>query len=417
MAYQIESIIGAEVGGVTSERLESAVREHREREVPRLAMLWNYYRNPMERAGAGGRGYRLAQERGLPARLTSGSDERAARREVVIENDIGWRIGAMVDFLFGQGIKVHSSAADAELAQRIERALERVWEDSGGQGFLQDVALMGHVYGYVDLLVRQLPDASVRIELIEPSRGVALVSAHDYRVTDAYALIGAEGTTEVLTAQGHQVYQDSGDGPELIAQEPGAGMLPVAHIQNLSQPLAYAGLSEVEALIPLQDELNTRLSDRAARVTMQSFKMYLAKGIEGFDKSAIGPGQYWTTENTSAEIQAFGGDGDSPSEESHINEVREALDKISAVPPLATGVVKAKVGNLTSESALRLTLAGLLARTARKRITYGRGIIEASRIALAMLAQRGVLETSEEQRGLSIEWADPLAGIAQLRSA
>src|SRR5207248_2300241 len=34
------------------------------------------------------------------------------------------------------------------------------------------------------------------------------------------------------------------------------------------------GTSEIDALIPLQDELNTRLSDRANRVTMQSFRMY-----------------------------------------------------------------------------------------------------------------------------------------------
>ena len=67
----------------------------------------------------------------------------------------------------------------------------------------------------------------------------------------------------------------------------------------------------------------------------------------------------------------------SPSEDRHIDELREALDKLSGVPPLATGVVRAKVGNLSSENALRLTLQGLIARTARKRITYGRGITQA----------------------------------------
>ena len=54
------------------------------------------------------------------------------------------------------------------------------------------------------------------------------------------------------------------------------------HIQNLPQPFFYAGQSEIEPLIALQDELNTRLSDRANRVTFQSFKMYLGKGIEHF---------------------------------------------------------------------------------------------------------------------------------------
>ena len=42
----------------------------------------------------------------------------------------------------------------------------------------------------------------------------------------------------------------------------------------------FEGLSDVEPLISLQDELNTRLCDRANRVTMQSFRMWLGKGID-----------------------------------------------------------------------------------------------------------------------------------------
>src|SRR5690606_4574016 len=124
------------------------------------------------------------------------------------------------------------------------------------------------------------------------------------------------------------------------------GRVPVVHVQNVAQPYRYEGLSEVEPLIPLQDELNARLSDRASRVTMQSFKMYLVKGIEGFDAMPVGPGQIWCTENAQASIEAFGADASSPSEESHIKEIRDALDKTSGVPPLATGVVQGRVGNL-----------------------------------------------------------------------
>ena len=57
------------------------------------------------------------------------------------------------------------------------------------------------------------------------------------------------------------------------------GFLPIVHIQNVAQPYLYEGISDVEILVPLQDELNTRLSDRASRITFQTFKMYLAKGI------------------------------------------------------------------------------------------------------------------------------------------
>jgi hypothetical protein len=177
-----------------------------------------------------------------------------------------------------------------------------------------------------------------------------------------------------------------------------AGEVPVVHIQNLSQPFRYEGQGEVEPLIPLQDELNTRLSDRASRVTMQSFKMYLAKGVEGFDRAPVMPGVVWSTDNPDAEVVAFGGDAASPSEEAHIREVRDALDKASGVPPLASGVVQARIGNLSSANALRITLMGVLAKTARKRVTYGAGVQRACRLVLGAPADRGT----------RLDWPDPL---------
>jgi uncharacterized membrane protein len=183
-----------------------------------------------------------------------------------------------------------------------------------------------------------------------------------------------------------------------------SSVVPVVHIQNMSQPFVYGGLGEVEALIPLQDELNTRLSDRANRVTLQSFKMYLARGIEGFDGSGVGPGTVWSTDNPDASIVSFGGDASSPSEDRHIGEIREAMDKISGVPPLAGGVVKAKLGNLSSANALRVTLMGLIAKTMRKRVTYGRGIEQVSGMILRVLDEAGVLRIKESERGTRVVW-------------
>jgi hypothetical protein len=186
------------------------------------------------------------------------------------------------------------------------------------------------------------------------------------------------------------------------------GRLPVVHIQNLPQPFFYEGLSEVEPLIPLQDELNTRLSDRANRVTLQSFKMYLGKGIENFLERPVGPGQMWSTENPEAEVQAFGGDGPNPSEDEHIREIREAMDKTSTVTPVAAGLIRNKVGNLTSENALRIVMMGLLARTEKKRVTYGQGIADLCELILDTLDATGVFKTRPEDRRVRLHWPSPL---------
>lgn len=483
--------------GLDEARLDHLIAEHRTRRVPRLDTFWRYFRNPMEPRPApltvdaftptsGRRSYRLAQEAGLPSRLTAGDGSvDRPQREIVIENDIAWRIQTMVDFMFGKPLQVLSTAADEGLRRTIERVLDAVWEASGGIALLQDMALLGHVYGYVDLVLRLdesalIHDADslrlaldsgstealsdlIRIEVVEPRRGIPVLHPADYRRLNAYIIhvdreasgvaSGADahdaGTREdaespdtrpmwirrwsprppgrgAAHASSHgaargprtvQVVEVLGPGVRqvyhagaLVRDETSAllpGVLPVAHIQNISQPFRYEGVSEVEPLIPLQDELNTRLSDRANRVTLQSFKMYLAKGFEPLGDATIGPGQLWRTDNTEASIEAFGGDSASPSESEHIEQVREAMDKLSAVPPLAGGVVRAKIGNLSSANALRITLLSLLSKTARKRVAYGAGIARISRMVLAALDAAGVLRTGAAERGVRLVWPDP----------
>jgi len=432
-------------------RIQSLLDRHFGSTLPRFERLWNYYRNPLRPVGHGGghggggssessgRWYRLAQEDALPARLTGrtepGSpltdDRNPARREVVIENDITWRIHALVDLMFGKPIRIHSTCADPVRRTLIERTLDTVLEASGGIGLLQDAALLGHIFGHVDLTIR-IDDAfdgpsSVRIEPIDPRRGIAILNPTDYRAIESYIVatpVAGELTqprppsarrsgsqrpmrVQTITRTGWSVEEH---GRELShgTHEWTHGRLPIVHIQNIAQPFHFEGLSEVEPLIPLQDELNTRLSDRANRITLQSFRMYLAKGIDGFENQPVAPGQLWVTDNKDASIQSFGGDLPTPGEDRHIDELRDALDKASGVPPLASGVVQAKIGNLSSANALRITLMGALSKTARKRVTYGRGLAEVCRLVLEALDHLGFVATTPEDRGVRLTWPDPL---------
>jgi hypothetical protein len=323
------------------------------------------------------------------------------------------------------------------------------------------MAVLGSVYGFVDCFVRPgeqilahftssfTPSASfeqvlqlaqaIGLELIEAPRALPILDEDDYKHIRYYVqhffqrrnslsrggsflrrlfsgLGGGSATeggdrrevvavTEITSSTAWQRYEDK----ELVAAgEVPWGFFPVVHIQNIAQPYYYEGTSDVEALMPLQDELNTRLSDRANRITFQSFKMYLGKGIEGFEERPISPGRMWHTDNPDATIEEFGGDFGVPSEDSHIAEIREAMDKASGVTPLVAGVLKNKLGNLTSAVALRLTLMGMLSKTERKRYTYGEGLKRICGMVLEILDKAGLYASSEADRQVDIVFPSPL---------
>ena len=439
--------------------------------------LWNYYANPRIELADGrlsetGRCYVQAQESGLPARITgyvqSGQGARmlrdVQRKEVVIENDIAWRVNAAVDFLFGKPIDLVSKSPDEQKRTDIESILKVLFSANGGIGFLQDMAVLGSVYGFVDCYVRpgneifervtsssfqnppkdslttgSLDEAqrlvqTIALELIEAPRALPILDENDYKQIRYYVqhfyqkknsiaskrsflsriLSGKRdaadrrqtvAVTEITSADAWQRYEDR----QLVAEgRLPWGFLPVVHIQNVAQPYFYEGNSDVEPLIPLQDELNTRLSDRASRITFQSFKMYLGKGIEGFEEKPISPGRMWYTDNPEASIEEFGGDAAAPSEALHISEIREAMDKVSAVTPLVAGVLKDKLGNLTSAVALRLTLMGMLSKNERKKFTYSEGIRQICRFVLGMLDTAGIYKTSPADRDVDVIFPSPL---------
>src|SRR5436190_432214 len=113
----------------------------------------------MEMTKAGG-----AQGWGLPGRITgvrSGYEPfdvadgaGVSRKEVVIENDIGWRVETMADYLFGKPLVVASAAPDPARREVIGRLLRMILAQNGGIQFLQQLAVIGSVHGFVDVVVK-----------------------------------------------------------------------------------------------------------------------------------------------------------------------------------------------------------------------------------------------------------------------
>lgn len=483
------------------EHLDAAIDELVHRRRPHYRRLWAYYRNPLlpnaatgDSGGGSDRPYRQGQEWGLPSRITgvrAATDPdhppqrvaQVSRKEVVVENDIAWRIDTGVDFLFGRPLLLESTAPDTQRREFLTTLFQAIFERHGGARFFQQLALLGSVHGFVDVLVKLDPKAAnlpgqwseqglfhtpdqlprkraerqdwlarlaplIHLEIVEPNRALPLRHPADGRVLQAYAQVydlpvarPRPGTTspgasprrtpllrrwftsrsaareaaagapqavqvvELISASHWQRYENQ----TLMQQGINSlGEIPLVHIQNLAMPFEYSGTSDVEPLIPLQDELNTRLCDRAHRVTMQSFKMYLGKGIDDFLDQPIAPGRMWLAGRDDASVTEFGGDANCPSESAHIADIREALDKTSGITPLAAGVIKTRLGQVSSGVALRIISQATLNKTDRKRTAYGAALARLCELALGWLDCAGIFITRPQERGITLHWPSPL---------
>ena len=141
-------------GELDADFLEWLVDEHSVDIQKHFTKLWEYYSNPTyelsdissydKKAGESGRCYVQAQEYGLPARITGlvhcgdagvfggRAVKDVQRKEVVVENDIAWRINAAVDFLFGKPVSFVSRSPDSQKRTEIEAILKAVFAANGG---------------------------------------------------------------------------------------------------------------------------------------------------------------------------------------------------------------------------------------------------------------------------------------------
>ena len=184
MGFELDIFRKAGEEELVADYIEWLVDEHSVNIQRHFGRLWEYYANPMvEASGLGacerkvsesGRCYVQAQEYGLPSRITgllhlanagvlgARPVKDIQRKEVVIENDIAWRVNAAVDFLFGKPISFVSKSPDKSTSAKVEAVIKALFAANGGVSFFQDMAVLGSVYGFVDCFVRPGDDITAR---------------------------------------------------------------------------------------------------------------------------------------------------------------------------------------------------------------------------------------------------------------
>ncbi len=219
-----------------------------------------------------------------------------------------------------------------------------------------------------------------------------LWSAAEGRVqVDACDVMNVEpvwgGNNRRLTAltyryvSGGVAYEEEWTDARLIIRENGAatsdgpnpyGYIPFIFFANQPIPKSPWGMSDLEPLLGVQDELNRRLSTLSRLLEASGNPAAVVSGAtqEATANLSVGPGQLWTLENPAARayLLDFLGGGSAGAHLRYIEALYRVFHDLAEMPRIAFGEVS---GGNRSGIALELELQPLTQKVARKQIGWG----------------------------------------------
>ena len=160
------------------------------------------------------------------------------------------------------------------------------------------------------------------------------------------------------------------------------GFIPFVHVPNLQPPNSRWGLSDLVDLIPLNRELNERMSDQADVIRYHADPPVVFKGVEEHSDLPVGPGTVWDLPRD-ADVSLLEWRGNVPALQEHIERVLRALYEVTETPRTSFG----DSGRLLSGVALETELQPLVQRTLRKRVRWSAALRRCNQMLL-VLAER-----------------------------
>jgi Phage portal protein, SPP1 Gp6-like/Domain of unknown function (DUF4055) len=160
------------------------------------------------------------------------------------------------------------------------------------------------------------------------------------------------------------------------------GFIPFVHVPNLQPPNSRWGQSDLLDLIPLNRELNERMSDQADVIRYHADPPVVFRGVEEHSDLPVGPGTVWDLPRD-ADVTLLEWRGNVPTLQEHIDRVLRALYEVTETPRTSFG----DSGRLLSGVALETELQPLVQRTLRKRVSWTAALRRCNQMLL-MLAER-----------------------------
>lgn len=163
------------------------------------------------------------------------------------------------------------------------------------------------------------------------------------------------------------------------------GFIPFVHIPNVRPANEFWGVSDLRDVIPLNRELNERMSDMADVIRFHSDPPVIFKGVREHGTLPVGPGTVWDLPE-GAEVELLEWRGQTPSVQEHVERVMRALHDVAETPKTAFG----DSGRILSGVALETELQPLIQKTLRKRIWWSAGLRRRNRYILRIAELMGL---------------------------
>ena len=333
-----------------------------------------------------------------------------------------------VSFLFGKGFRIQPHK---EVAQELKPLLDEVWEYNKKDILGVEIGQMGAITGdcfikvswedpEVDdkgiLYEEEYPDGKVRIDVLPTSSVFPVYSSHDkdkmVSCTLQYAILemGIDGKPvarmykEVVTRDTISYYIDN----ELVEEIPNIlREINIVQIKNIPLAGESRGQSDLKSIIPLQKELNAKVTDVSDIINYHSAPITIIQGAKSKNLEK-GAKKVWGGLPKDAKVYNLELNSDLNASNSFISSIKTAIHELSNTPEDSLGG-KSAVSNTTGV-ALQIKYAPLLEKTWLKRQTYGGGIKDVCRLVIKLLRVKG----SDEERELLNDLMSTSEGIKKV---
>ena len=298
--------------------------------------------------------------------------------------------------------------------------LTQVWEDNNRDILLTEIGQTKSITGEAWVKVQyeapedlvdpfeEYPDGRIRLSVIPTQFVFPRFDDHDKDRLNSLLImypIHTERETGLLfkrTIDTTVVYKEMWTNDEIVVYEGKEevdrmtnhyGFIPFVQIKNFPIAGRTRGSSDLDDIIPLNVELNTKKSDVSEVIDYHSAPITLVYGakIGNLEKGA---NKVWGGLPKDAKVENLGLQGDLTASSVYISDVKTAMCEIAGIPETVLGGASA-ISN-TSGVALQYMNLPLIERTRIKRTCSKEGIEQVNKIIMFISMYHGLIEKPEE---------------------